>query len=452
MLLWSSVSLCGPLMTLTHKKDIRDYLNKKKFNGVILAKSKHRTLWKEAFGVRDIKTRKALTVHDKLLIGSNTKQMIATSLLQLEEEGKLSIDDPISKYIAVPKEYETITIKDILNHTSGIANYTNLDAFWEAFPNNPHITLDEIINFTLKYPLEFKPKSDWNYSNTGYIIAGKILEIQSGLTRDQYLEENIFSPLHMRNTGYSEYLKDVSPVTGHRFQDGKLVSYFPLNNLTWGASAGAIYSTVEDMAKWGRIYSHPKILGTASSIKLITPFLADYALGVHAEKMEDGDTLVSHSGRVPGFVSKLNHLKKKDMTFVSLDNMDGGDLRYPADLLQDFYTKGKVDVIKWQRIEMSDQELAQYEGHFLGKNLDITVYLKDHKLYLFPKGQRPYLMNPIEKDNFDLTYFAEEFLRNAKGEIIAIKHYQDGYISEFKKVSDVIPEVKAPIEKAKALL
>jgi CubicO group peptidase (beta-lactamase class C family) len=160
----------GPLLTLNTKTDLLDYIKAKKFNGILMVKEKRRTLFKEAFGVRDSQTKKRLSVHDKFLIGSNTKQMIAASLLQLEEEGKLSIDDLVSKYYPVPKSYENIRIKDILNHSAGIPNYTDIKEFWNLYGFDDHLSLDDILNFTLQYPLDFTPLSDWNYSNTGYIL------------------------------------------------------------------------------------------------------------------------------------------------------------------------------------------------------------------------------------------------------------------------------------------
>ena len=127
-----------------------------------------------------------------------------------------------------------------MNHTSGISNFTDHEEFWNMLDYNKTLTLDEIIEFTVKFPLEFEAKTKWNYSNSGYIIAGKIVEVVTGQTWDKYLEDNFLKPLNMNNTGYQEYFEKVSDVTGHILQDDKLVPFTEFN-LSWALSAGALY-------------------------------------------------------------------------------------------------------------------------------------------------------------------------------------------------------------------
>lgn len=438
LLFFLAISFCpdtysNPMTILNSKEELRSYLNKRHYSGVILVAEKNKILMREAFGFKDITSTDKILVEDKFQIGSNTKQMVAAGLLKLQEQGKLSLDDLISKYIIVPESYSKIRIKDVLNHSAGISNFTEVDSgiFWKTFDKNKLLTLEDILNFTFKYPLDFNPTTNWKYSNTGYIIAGKIIEIVSGQKWDAYLEQNFFSPLLMNDTGHSDSFESVSSVKGHMLIKGELKTVEPLN-MTWALSAGSLYSNVDDLLKWARTFTSPTVISEKSLDEMMTPFLQDYGLGIRVTQTHDGDLYISHGGRTPGFVSKLSHLKKRDMTFISLDNNDGivGDI---DQTLLTFFTKGTVTVTKAERINLSRDELLEYEGKFIGRNLEIDIYVEGDRLFLFPKNQMPYAMEAIEKDNFDLGFAAEEFIRDSNGKIIELKHYQNGGTSIFKK-------------------
>ncbi len=430
--LLSASAFAGPMVEISSKEELNSYIVKSKFNGVVLVAKDKNILMKEAFGYKNLESKIPLTTSDKFQIGSNTKQFIAASLLKLQEEGRVSLDDSITKYLPELSEYKNIKVRDILNHTSGISNYTDHEEFWSMLDYNKTLTLDEIINFTSKFPLEFETKTKWNYSNSGYIIAGKILEIVSGQTWDEFLEENFLKPLDMKDTGYQEYFEKISDVTGNVLQNDKLVPFTDLN-LSWALSAGALYSTVDDLLKWTSIYEKSSIISDSSRKEMQTPFLKNYGLGLWIQPYND-DVLIKHGGRTPGFVSNIDFLRNSKLKVITLDNIDGKTSDV-AGILVDFYSNGKALAIKTDSYPLQVESFQEYEGEFASGKFEVKVFVNGNKLFLQPNdGQPAYLMIPNDKDSFNLQFISgEEFIRNAKGTIIALKHYQNNHVSSFIK-------------------
>lgn len=433
LLLISTLASASPLTTITSIAQLRSYLQKKEFSGVILVADKERVIFKEAFGYRNLITKEKLQASDIFQIGSNTKQMVAMGLLKLQDDNQLNIDAPLKNFLKVPAEYQSIKIRDLLNHTSGITNYTEKKEFWELAATKGELSLQEIIDFTVKYELDFKPLSSWKYSNSGYIFAGKIIEDISGKTWDRYLNENIFAPLNMKSTGHVNDFSSISPVKGHMKLTGSIYSPVDEFSLSWAQSAGSLYSTAEDLSKYLQNYSQNIILTEESLKDMLTPFKKSYGLGVTLEKKND-DLFIQHNGRTPGFVSSIGQLKNRGLSIVALDNKDGagGDLR---SLLYDLFVKGRAEAISADSIDVSEKELMEYEGSYASEKLKVKVYLKEGSLVLFPEGQIEFPLRPISRDNFELESFAaEEFIRDENGQIKGINHYQSGEITYFQKL------------------
>lgn len=354
--------------------------------------------------------------------------------MKLQEEGKLKLDDEISSYIPSLKNLGSIKIRDILNHTSGITNYTDHEEFWQNVEFNKTLTLDDLIEFTLKYPLDFSPKSRWNYSNTGYIIAGKIVEALTGQTWDQYIKDNFLIPLQMDNTGYGEYFDQVTDVSGHINQKGELTPFNEFN-LSWALSAGALYSTVDDLSKWMDIYESSPVLTKESIQQMKTPFLANYGLGLWIKPFGT-DTEIGHNGRTVGFVSQLSYLKNSKLKVITLDNTDGA-FSQVGQLLLTFYSKGKAMALKLTLFNVDAKTLNDYVGKYTSPSMQVDVFLENGNLFLKPNdGQPAYLLKANDKDSFNLEGFAgEEFIRNEKNIVVGIKHYQGGGITLFDKIN-----------------
>lgn len=437
--LWISFSCwASPIIEIDSLNEFENYLNNSQYNGVGIVVKNNVVLWKKAFGKKAQDRDEKLSVNDKFQIGSNTKQFIAASLLKLESEGKLSLQDEITKYFPNIKSFAGITIIDILNHTSGIVNYTDQVAFWKFAEQKNDLTLVDIIDFSTQYPLDFAPKSNWNYSNTGYIIAGKIVELVSGFSWDDYLKENFLVPMKMNDSGYVTRFNDISDVAGHLEINGEIIVNRDFN-LTWALSAGALYSTLDDMVKWTEIFLDSPILSNEAKSKMQTPYLNNYALGIKVSKFRN-DILIGHSGRTPGFVSNSLLLKNQKLKIVTLDNEDGKLGNIDRSLL-DIFTIGKATVLKNAVYDIPQNILHEYIGVFDSQGFQFTITEENGKLILKTNdNQPPYTLKPVDEDSFNLLNIAgEEFNRDGSGKVIGLTHYQNGQKTYFTKLDKTQP-------------
>lgn len=266
-------------------------------------------------------------------IGSISKQFAAASILLLAQEGKLSIDDNISKYLAnIPPDWTNITIRQLLSHTSGIHNYDDL----EGFELRLHLSQAQFISQLAAQPLDFSPGDSWKYSNSGYNLLGYIVENVSGEDYWSFLHKHIFDSLQMTNTTIRDPMQVVPHrAAGYVFSQGR---YFNRDyDLTDLFSAGSIVSTTSDLAKWDDALIHHRLLNKSSTQLWWTP--AHLNNGQPVPVSEDGSRTygfgwflstqnghknIGHGGITSGF-SAANELFPDDhLTVIVLSNTDEG--------------------------------------------------------------------------------------------------------------------------------
>lgn len=438
LFLVSLTAFAGPVLELKTQDQFDSYLIENKFNGVLLVAQKDKILLKKAFGVKDFTTNTPLSADDKFQIGSVSKQFTAAALLKLQQEHKLSIDDEVIKYLPEFEVLKGIKIRDVLNHTSGVADFTEpKNGFWQLVDYNKVLSLNDILNFIIKLPFDFSPKTNWNYSNSGYIIAGKIVEKLSGQSWSEYIKTQFLEPLQMNNTGYVDYFSQVSDVVGHANSEEKLTPIKDFN-MSWALSAGGLYSTVDDLLKWISIYDSSMLLSEDSKAQMQTPFLNNYALGVQVEKFNN-EIKISHGGRTPGFTTNLTYLKSAKFKVVKFDNTDGnmidGSVVDVTALALNFYINGTTTAVKLKRYPINKNIFSDYVGNYINGEMNLKVFIKDDALFLQPNdGQPAYPLVANDQDSFRLLGIAgEEFIRDPNAKVIELKHYQNGDVSVFKK-------------------
>ena len=225
------------------------------FNGTILLAQNGSILFCRGYGMANLEHDIPCTATTKFRLGSITKQFTAMAVLILQERGKLSVTDKVKKYLpSAPKAWDDITIHHLLTHTAGIPNYTSFPDFMKTIRNQ--VTLDELIAKFKDKPLEFKPGEKFKYSNSGYIVLGKIIEIASGQPYATFMKEAIFDPLEMHDTGY-----DTAAAVLKNRASGytRLLGVAPANasyiDMSLPHAAGALYSTVVDLLKWDRAWT-----------------------------------------------------------------------------------------------------------------------------------------------------------------------------------------------------
>ena len=430
----SALSFAGPMQDIKTREELDQYLTESEFSGVIGVSQNSKLLYKKSFGLRNLNSTSAILTSDKFQIGSVTKQFVAVALLKLQQEKKLSLTDKLSKYFPNYPRAEQTQLIDILQHVAGVNNYTDQTTFWDLVANGQTLTLDEIINFSTKFPYDFDPKTKWKYSNTGYILAGRIVELVSGQSWDEYITEHLLKPLQLNNTGYVADFNRVSEVTGYLDKNGSLVPA-PDFNLSWALSAGALYSDIDDLLAWTKIYSDSDILTATSKSQLLATNMQNYALGLTVGGYS-GDTKISHGGRTPGFSTTLSYLKNSKLAVAKLDNNDGSRVNAEPIVLK-FFSSGKAQALKLKLFPISSTQLNQYVGVYKGATMSFNVFTKNNGLYLQPDdGQPAYQLYANDTDSFRImTLAGQEFLRNSEGKVVSLRHYQGGGVSEFTKLT-----------------
>src|SRR5580704_14047117 len=230
---------------------VQSYVANKQFMGSVLVARGDQVLFSKGYGSANLEWQIPDTPSTKFRLGSITKQFTAASILLLEERGKLKVEDPVKKYMAdAPAAWDKITIFNLLTHTSGIPNFTSFPdyATTEALPSPAEKT---VARFRDK-PLDFEPGSKFSYSNSGFVLLGYLIEKISGESYEKFLQENIFMPLGMKDSGYdSNSDVIVRRASGYApgGRGGPLVNA-GFVNMTIPGGAGGLYSTTEDLLKW----------------------------------------------------------------------------------------------------------------------------------------------------------------------------------------------------------
>ncbi len=307
-------------------------------------------------------------------IGSVSKQFLAASILLLAEEGKLSLDDPVGRYLPSLTRANDITIRELLSHTSGYEDYYPLD-YVAPFMNQP-VTADEILTRWAKKPLDFEPGAAWQYSNTNYVVAARILEKVAGQPLWSFLEARIFKPLGMSSPINldSQPLGETDAAGTTRFGLGPLHKATP-EAAGWLFAAGELAMTPKDLAIWDQALLEGKILKPASMMEFIkTARLANgaptnYALGVGVSNA-DGHPRLSHGGAVSGFVSQNSVWLGQGAAVAVLTNLDGSPAaRLITDQIAPLILAEKEDPEAAQRLEQAKGIFADLQQGKINRTL-----------------------------------------------------------------------------------
>ncbi len=299
----------------------KPYLPGGAFMGTVLVAEGNRVKLNRGYGMANLEWSIPNTPDVKFRIGSLTKQFTATLILLLQQDGKLNIEDPVGRYLPdAPKSWKKITLFNLLNHTSGIPDFTDAREFrtWSMVPHTPD---DEIASFRNK-PLEFEPGSKFSYSNSNYAVLGSVIERVGGKTYSEQLYERIFKPLEMHDTGLDrDDLILPKRAQGYSPGDhGLTPARSESMSVPW--AAGSIYSTTGDLLRWEKGLFDGKILTAASLKAMTTPGKGNYGLGVSVVEL-DGTKVVTHDGEIEGFNTYLAYIPARKIAVVVLSNVNG---------------------------------------------------------------------------------------------------------------------------------
>lgn len=294
-----------------------------KFSGSVLAAREGSIIFKGGYGKANIELHTDNTSDTVFRIGSVTKTITALSVIQLIVEGKLTFNDTIGSYFPDQKDGDRITVHHLLTHTSGIANYTDNENLldWASLPS----TTEELLNRFSNMDLEYEPGEKYQYSNSGYVLLGALLEKVSGQSYGDYIADHIFKPLGMVNTR----LDDPRPIIPRRASGYELDSNGSLMNSynfhpSNAYAAGGLISTVEDLYLWDQALYMDKLLPQPLLNHMLTPHKGDdgssYGCGWIIQDTPYGK-MTGHTGGIPGFTSILMRFPETKATVIVLSNI-----------------------------------------------------------------------------------------------------------------------------------
>jgi CubicO group peptidase (beta-lactamase class C family) len=320
-------SVCVLAQDLTSQVDalLQEQYKSGEPGAVALISKGGQPVYRKAFGMANLENNVVLTPEHVFEIGSITKQFTAVSILMLTEQGKLSLEDPINKYIEnYPMHGHTITIHHLLTHTSGIKSYTSMERWTKLWRND--MTPMEMIDLFKGEPMDFAPGEKYLYNNSAYFMLGYIIEKASGVSYPEFLEKNIFTPLGMKNSYYGSKSKIIkNRAQGYQKTDGYVNAEYL--SLTQPYAAGSIMSTVDDLFLWNTALHANKLVKNETLQKAFTNYklnngkFINYGYGWGINEI-NGSATLEHSGGIFGYTTNAIYLPKEDVFVAVFSNCD----------------------------------------------------------------------------------------------------------------------------------
>jgi len=397
-----------------------------RFMGSVLVAQDGKVLLDKGYGFANLEWDVPNTPTTKFRLGSITKQFTAASILLLEERGKLKVEDPVKKYMPdAPAAWDKITIFHVLTHTSGIPSLTSFPDF-EAHEAQA-MTPEKLVEWFRDKPLEFEPGTKWNYSNSGYILLGYLIEKISGQSYSEFVQQNIFTPLGMKDSGYDSN----SAIIAHRAagytpgKSGAVNAGFVDMSIPF--SAGALYSTTEDLLRWEQGLFGGKLLKTDSLTKMTTPFKQDYAFGLGVST-QNGHKMIAHDGGIQGFNTFLAYFPDDKLVVAVLANLNGPAGQMAGNLAKVALGEKVMLPTERKEITVSPEILKQYVGTYeLAPNFSLAITLEDGQLVSQGTNQGKVPMFAESETMFFLKLVDAqiEFVKNEKGEVTNLVLHQN---------------------------
>ncbi|USX26524.1 serine hydrolase [Oxalobacteraceae bacterium OTU3CINTB1] len=411
---------------------MKDYVQGELFTGTVLVVRNGKPIFRRAYGAANREWMIPNTVKTRYRIGSITKQFTAAAILQLADESKLGLDDPINRYLPdLPASWGAATIRQLLSHTSGIPSYTSPDDSDAKVMPVKH-TPQELIDLVKDVPLNYEHGTKFMYNNMGYVLLGNIIETVSGMSYQNYLAQKLLKPLKLHNSGYD----DGRVVVGQLAQDytdgpdqvvkGRLV------NMSNAYAAGAMYSTVDDLLAWQQRLINGNLLSPAALKAMFTDGGHHYGLGWFIRE-NLSRRLYEHGGSVGAYSSMLAYYPDDKVTVIVLSNY-GEEV---VDRITDALARLSMGLAPAHRQVKVDPRLySRLEGRYALGSATFVIRSKGERLFAQLTGQRELEIFP--ENEYRYFYKAVDvvlnFEKDAAGKITAVTVEQDGGKTSAKRL------------------
>jgi D-alanyl-D-alanine carboxypeptidase len=370
------------------------------------------TITIKAWGMADLENEVPATARSVYRIGSVTKQFTAAAVMQLAEQGKLRLDDSIAAHLnGLPRSWRRVTIRQLLNHTSGIPSYTDIGDRWRRRWSE-EMTPESLLALTTADSMWFEPGARWRYDNTGYVLLGMLIEKLSGRAWGTDLIERFARPLGLTDTRSCQ----AEPIIPRRVRgyenEGKGWINTPYLAMSQPYAAGAMCSTVGDLARWNRALHSGKVVSAASYALMTTPEGAaaknsfPYGFGLGRDTL-GGQTVIVHGGGIHGFIAGNVWVPGADLSVTVLTNSGGA----PVDELLKQLVRAALGVPLAQRpvvVALSGADRSRYVGVYAlelpNGTRDFTVTIAGDQLTGQLAGQQAVPMLPFGNHVFGVGF------------------------------------------------
>ncbi len=414
------------------------------------------TVYLKAFGKANLELDVDMQTDNIFRIGSITKQFTACAILKLMEEGKISLQDDITKYLEdYPIHGHKITIEHLLTHTSGIKSMTSLKK-WDNEARKKDFTPEEMIDWFKNEPMDFAPGEEFRYNNSAYFILGYIIEKVSGKSYAEYLKETFFEPLGMDNTSYGNTSDIVlNRVAGYQknkddFQNADFLS------MTQPYAAGSLLSNVEDLSIWYHAVNDGKVISKESLKMAHTSYVlnngkkTNYGYGWFLGNIQ-GIQMYQHGGGINGYLTASLFLPDENLFVAVFSNCT---CHGPGQVAVKLASEAIGKPYEWEQIDLATELLESYvgvyESEYDGKRI---ISFKNDSLYSMVKGGSKTHIMPFEKNKFfmDDSFATLVFQHDDNGKVSSVTSKSPRGETIWEKISDKVP-VKKFIELDKSVM
>ena len=382
---------------------VNGYLKKKQIPGcAILVRKDGEIVHSAGYGIANLEHGVKVTPKTVFQSGSVGKQFTAMAVMMLVEQGKLSLGDPVSKFLKAPSSWSKITIRHLLTHTSGLGDYP------EKFSLQKDYSEDDLLKMVMAQPLEFGPGEKWSYSNLGYLTLGVVIHKVTGEFYGDFLQRRIFKPLGMNDTRIINE-EEIIPnrAAGYRLKNGVLKNQEWVSPSLNTTADGSLYFTIEDMAKWDEALEKQALVRPASyqqmwtSAKLNDGTDAGYGFGWSLGQNGLGHRLIEHGGAWQGFSTYIGRHPDDHLSVVVLCNRAGANANYIANAVAGHYVAGLAPAAP-SVTKIDPAVLNSYAGDYrMLDRLNVKLVVVGDHLETTWLGQKLVLMPASETKFFE---------------------------------------------------
>lgn len=438
-----ALALSAKAQTTTYRSILEESFGEHQSGATAIVAKNGKILFHEAIGQANMELGVDMQTEHIFRIGSITKQFTAVAIMQLEEQGKLSIQDPITKFIAdYPTKGHTITIEHLLTHTSGIRSYTDMESFSSMFRKD--MSPMELVDVFKDEPMDFAPGEKFNYNNSGYILLGVIIEEVSGLSYADYVQKHLFEPLGMESSYYGSASQVIPQrVAGYQGARGGYRNADYLS-MTLPYAAGSLLSNVADLYTWTKAVHAHKLVSAKSLKKAFSPYslkdgeLSQYGYGWSLGKMYE-QPVVEHGGGINGFLTESIYVPSAQLFVAVFSNCN---CQSPGLAANKMASLALGELKQFTKVDLDAETLEQYVGVYENEEGNKhKIVLDGGQLYTMSRGGNRYELNPMGKDwvFFNDNLRTAQFVRSDDGKVIAVKAYERGsLLGEAKRTTEEV--------------